>query len=261
MTVNIPTNIHSMTLRQFLAYGNVMRAVYENDNELEKIDRFSLAAPLCEIAFGSDAMQSVISVGSIDKIFIAVISAINNVFDGYIDEVKQVNYVSDFSFKHIDHRGRKVKARYFIDQNIPGLPAEIWGQILSRVERIDNNTPVFIEIENIPFIISRIAWESKRDMFVKDVTGRSVINQQAISEKSDLFLDANAVDMIRAYVFFLILKGVYSTAPSFLSSKRKLTTRISNLQTSVSNMVNDGDGLDSLRTLSQKEMMDFLSKN
>lgn len=260
MQINIPTHINSMSLKKLTSYANIMKSIMDVENDFEKLDRFELIDDLCVIAFGTSKMRDVLTAESLDKIFLAVIASMNPVFDSYIEQTKKVKFQDSFKVTTIEG-GRSKTKKYNINQNPGQLPAELWGAILTKADQLKSDAPVFSEILNIPFVLSRIAWTTKEGMYSKDMAGDTVINRQAIAEKENDFMDANALDAVRSYVFFLITQGVYLTAPSFLYSKKKLTTRILNLQRSVLSSVKDGVGLAGLKTLLQKETINFSSQN
>ena len=250
-----------MTLRQLMAYGRILETIIKNGNDVREVDRFSLRKELSVIATGSEDVADIITVESIDKIYLAIISCIDDVFKSYQNQIINVNYATSVTMPYTTEKGTEKVAILNVRQNVSTLPSEFWGAILTKVDKIKQGEPVVNEIQNIPFVLSRIAWEDENDMFVKDISGKVRCNNGLVADKEHFLLDANALEAVRAYVFFLTIRGIYSTDPNLLYSKKALTTRISNLRESASNFLNDGAGLDSLKILLQGAMTGSSTKN
>lgn len=260
--LKISTKLEGMTLRQLMSYANILEVISEAEGDVTKVDKYALLEDLSIIGWGTPEMKHVLSDENVTLLFANTILALNPVFEDYNKQVIDIDF--KYSFKvpisNPERHDARVMATLKIDPNVQQLPAEIWGSILSRYEQIQEG-PIFKEMQLVPFVLARLAWSDHSKMFTKDVTGMTIINNALIAEKERLLLEANARDAVQAFVFFLTIKGIYSTAPNFLSSKGNLITRISNLQKNARLFQNDGGGSGLSRTRLQKVMTDYSKQN
>lgn len=259
LQAKIPTSLKSMTLEQLVSYSNVMECV-QGLKGSPIVQTPSLLDDICVIAFGTPKMSQLVSQVDYERILSAVLVASNNIFDEYKNIHKGVDYIPSFRLNVNDNNRVKI-VTFNIKINIEQLPSILWAEIISKTDMIKENSRLSEEIINIPFVLSRIAWDNEEDILTKDIHDEVVINRHSIEKKYMDFRDMNALDAVRAYVFFLIVRGVYLTAPSFLYSRKQFLIRISNLRERVRNIQKDGDGLDLSKMLSQIMMNDFSNKN
>ena len=136
------------------------------------------------------------------------------------------------------------KRRYLINQP-EQLPARLWSKLLdhSMAKVYDNlNGDRHKIIKEIPYILACVAWRDKKEVFVKGADGLPEINHLRITEKQADFQEANGIEALRAFCFFLTFNKRSSHNQNTKFYQSLLSTQTSKRPSGAKTMLKNGGG-------------------